>query len=277
MLFICVAPHIKSKGFPIGGLLLSKNIILFTRIASRTKSKGAPDRRSLTQQFFFIFFTRVAPCIKSKGLPLGGPLLNKKIILFTCVAPCTKSKGLPIGGLLLSKKFILFICVAPCTKSKGLPIGGLLLSKKFILFTRVSSRIKSKGALDRCFTHLLLLPARTSPRTKSKWHHRFVLQIYYFINQVHGPEILAPGTSEVLVITNTPKKHPEEANQMLDLIGSSMRSHEDEGNNGVIDPDQWFKILLVYSCYQYTRSSSSMQKQKITKPWGCCCHRTLQD
>jgi hypothetical protein len=41
-----------------------------------------------------------------------------------------------------------------------------------------------------------------------------------------------------------------------------MRSHQDEGNSGVIDPDQWFKILLVYGCYQYTRSSSSMQKKK---------------
>jgi hypothetical protein len=25
------------------------------------------------------------------------------------------------------------------------------------------------------------------------------------------------------------------------------------------------KILLIYSCYQYTRSSSSMQNKKITK------------
>jgi hypothetical protein len=94
----------------------------------------------------------------------------------------------------------------------------------------------------------------------------YVLQIYYFINQVHRPEILAPGTSEVLVITNTPKKHPGEANRMLDLIDSLTRSYQDEGNSGVIDPDRWFKILLVYSCYQYKRSSSSMQKKKITKP-----------
>jgi hypothetical protein len=28
---------------------------------------------------------------------------------------------------------------------------------------------------------------------------------------VHRSETLAPGTSEVLVIINTPKKHPEEA------------------------------------------------------------------
>jgi hypothetical protein len=48
--------------------------------------------------------------------------------------------------------------------------------------------------------------------------------------------ILAPGISKVLVITNTPKKHPEEAKRMLDLIDSSMRSHQNEGNSGIIDP-----------------------------------------
>jgi hypothetical protein len=43
------------------------------------------------------------------------------------------------------------------------------------------------------------------------------------------------GTFEVLIITNTPKKHPEEAERRLDLINSSMRSHQDEGNSGIID------------------------------------------
>jgi hypothetical protein len=39
----------------------------------------------------------------------------------------------------------------------------------------------------------------------------------------------SPGTSEVLIITNTPKKHPEEVEQRLDPIDSSTRSHQDEG------------------------------------------------
>jgi hypothetical protein len=39
-----------------------------------------------------------------------------------------------------------------------------------------------------------------------------------------------------LVITSTPKKHPEEAEQMLDPIDSSTKSHQDEGNSGIIDP-----------------------------------------
>jgi hypothetical protein len=44
------------------------------------------------------------------------------------------------------------------------------------------------------------------------------------------------GTSEVSIITNTPKKHPEEAERRLDLIYSSMRSHQGEGNSEIIDP-----------------------------------------
>jgi hypothetical protein len=107
---------------------------------------------------------------------------------------------------------MIFTRVAPCIKSNVLPIDGPLLRKKVMLFTRVPPRTKSKGAPDQRSTHLLLLSACASPRTKSKGLYRYVLQIYYFINQVHGPEILAPGTSEVLVITNTPKKHPGEAN-----------------------------------------------------------------
>jgi hypothetical protein len=172
---------------------------------------------------------------------------------------------------------MLFTYVALRIKNKGLLIGGHLLSKRLMLFTRVAPHTKSKGAIDQRSIHLLLLSARASPRTKRKGLHRYVLQIYYFINQVHRLEILAPGTSEVLIITNTRKKHLGEANRMLDLIDSSTRSHQDKGNSRVIDPDQWFKILLVHSCYQYTRSSSSMQKKKITKPWGCHCHRTRQD
>jgi hypothetical protein len=55
MLFTRVAPRTKSKGLPIGGLLLSKK---------------------------FILFTCVAPCTKSKGLPIGGLLLSKKNYTF---------------------------------------------------------------------------------------------------------------------------------------------------------------------------------------------------
>jgi hypothetical protein len=53
-----------------------------------------------------------------------------------------------------------------------------------MLFTRVAPRTKSNGAPGQHSTHLPLLLARASPRTKSKGLHRYVLQIYYFINQV---------------------------------------------------------------------------------------------
>jgi hypothetical protein len=53
-----------------------------------------------------------------------------------------------------------------------------------MLFTRVAPRTKSKGAPDQRSTHLLLLLARAWSRTKSKRLHMYVLQIYYFINQV---------------------------------------------------------------------------------------------
>jgi hypothetical protein len=79
---------------------------------------------------------------------------------------------------------MFFTRVAPRTKSNELWIGGPLLNKTFMLFTRVAPRTKSKGAPDQRSTHLLLLSARASSCTKSKGLHRYVLQIYYFINQV---------------------------------------------------------------------------------------------
>jgi hypothetical protein len=71
----------KSKRFPIGGPLLSKNIILFTRIASRTKSKGAPDRRSHTQQFFYTFYTR-STVYKKQEPPDRRSLTQQKKLCF---------------------------------------------------------------------------------------------------------------------------------------------------------------------------------------------------
>jgi hypothetical protein len=104
-------------------------------------------------------------------------------MFFTRVAPRTKSQGVLIGGPLLSKKLMFSTRVAPRTKSQGLSIGGPLLSKNFMLFTRVAPRTKSNGALDQRSTDLLLLLAHASSRTKIKGLHRYVLQVYYFINQ----------------------------------------------------------------------------------------------
>jgi hypothetical protein len=69
-------------------------------------------------------------------------------------------------------------------KKREAPDRWSLTQKKLMLFTRVAPRTKSEGAPDQRSTHLLLLSARASPRTKSKGLHRYVLLIYYFINQV---------------------------------------------------------------------------------------------
>jgi hypothetical protein len=84
---------------------------------------------------------------------------------------------------LTQQKLMFFTRVAPRTKSKG--ALDRQSTHLLLLSARVSPRTKRKGAPDRCFTHLLLLlSARASPRTKSKGLHRYVLQIYYVINQV---------------------------------------------------------------------------------------------
>jgi hypothetical protein len=70
------------------------------------------------------------------------------------------------------------------TNAYKLARGSWLTSLTIILFTRIAPHTKSKGAPDQRSTHLLLLSACASPRTKSKWLYRYVLQIYYFINQV---------------------------------------------------------------------------------------------
>jgi rRNA pseudouridine-1189 N-methylase Emg1 (Nep1/Mra1 family) len=64
--------------------------------------------------------------------------------------------------------------------SQGLQID---IPNHHTFYTR-STAYKKKGAPDQRSTHLLLLLACASPRTKSKGLQRYVLQIYYFINQV---------------------------------------------------------------------------------------------
>jgi hypothetical protein len=220
MLFTCVAPRTKSKGLPIGGPLLSKKLMLFTRVAPHTKSKGLSIGGLLLSKKLMLF-TCVAPRTKSKGLLIGGPLLSKKLMFLTRVTPRTKSKGLPIGGPVFSeKKSMFFTCVAPRTKTKGLPIDGphifyyfqhvlhrvqkvrgsrLTVHTSSITFSTRFAAYKKQGAPDWRYTHLLLLSARASPRTKSKGLHRYVLQICYFINQVSKKKLQISGSHHPLV------------------------------------------------------------------------------
>jgi hypothetical protein len=53
-----------------------------------------------------------------------------------------------------------------------------------ITFTTHNTTYKKQGTLDRCSIYFLLLSARASPHTKSKGLYRYVLHIYYLINQV---------------------------------------------------------------------------------------------
>jgi hypothetical protein len=94
----------------------------------------------------------------------------------------TNTYKLVRGSWLTSLTITLFTRATPRTKSKGAP--DQRSTHLLLLSARASLRIKSKGALNQCSTHLLLLSARASPRKKSKGLHRYVLQIYYFINQV---------------------------------------------------------------------------------------------
>jgi hypothetical protein len=77
MPFTRVTPHTKSKGLPIGGPLLSKKTYAFYTRSITYKKQGAPNQWSLTQKKLMLF-TRIAPRTKSKGLLIDGPLSNEK-------------------------------------------------------------------------------------------------------------------------------------------------------------------------------------------------------
>jgi hypothetical protein len=178
-----------------------------------------------------MLFTLVAPRTKSKGLLIGGPLSREKFMLFTRVAPHTKSKGLPIGCSSLSKKTYDFYMRSTTYKKQGAPDRrSLTQQKRELAFYTRSTAYKKQGSPDRHSTHLLLLSARASSRTKSKGLRRYVLQIYYFNNQVCKSFCSLAG---VII----PLCHP---------------------NNKPSDPDRRFNILLIYNCYQYTRSKGHL-------------------
>jgi hypothetical protein len=127
-----------------------------------------------------------------------------------------------------AKKTYAFYTCNTTYKKQGAPDRRSLTQRKTYVFYTLSTVYKKQGAPDRHSTHLLLLLARVSPRTKSKGLHSYVLQIYYFINQVSRSFCSSAG---VII----PLYHP---------------------NNKPSDPDRRFNILIVYNCYQYTRMKS---------------------
>jgi hypothetical protein len=107
-----------------------------------------------------------------------------------------------------------------------------------------------QGAPDRCSTHLLLLSARASPRTKSKWTLDRRSTHLLLLSVRASPCTKSKGVSD---------------RRSTHLLLLSARASPRTKSKG------------LHSYYQYTRSSSSMQKKKVTKPWSCRYHRTRQD
>jgi hypothetical protein len=186
-------------------------------------------------------------------------------MLFTCVAPRTKSKGLLIGGPLFSKTLILFTRIAPIQKVRGSRSAVPYSAKNNknrgkACFYTCSTVYKKQGAPDRWSPHLLLLSARVLPHTKSKVLHRYVLQICYSINQVSIFFADRRESSSLSIIKTISHQIPIDGSIYFLYIN-------------VIYIQEVRDIYL----YLDASSSSNMQKKKITKPWGCRCHRTRQD
>jgi hypothetical protein len=92
----------------------AKKLMLFTHVALRTKSKGAPD------QYFthlLLLSARASPRTKSKGLLIGGHLLSKKTYAFYTRSTTYKSKGAPDQRS--THLLLLSTHASPRTKSKG--------------------------------------------------------------------------------------------------------------------------------------------------------------
>jgi hypothetical protein len=76
-----------------------------------------------------------------------------------------------------------------------------------------------------------------------------------------------------MVITNTPKKLPQKAERKLDPINSSTRSHQDEGNNEIIDSIDSASDYLSdqLNFFQSTQIKTKIMKYiKFTSYQGNC-------
>jgi hypothetical protein len=143
--------------------------------AIRTTSETLLKIRGVSETEQVMFFTRVAPRTKSKGLPIGGPLHSKKYVFYTR-STAYKKQGASNRRSLTQQKIILFTCVVLHTKINGLPIGGPLLSKN-LCFYMYSSAYKKQEAPDRrsLTQQKCMLFTCIAPRIKSKRLHRYVL------------------------------------------------------------------------------------------------------
>jgi hypothetical protein len=156
------------------------------------------------------------------------PYSEKKLRLFTGVAPHTKSKGSQWAVTYSVKTYAFYTC-STVYKKQGAPHQRSLIQQKLMLFTRVVPRTKSKG-----------LPI-DAPHNFYYFHHalRRVQKERGSIGMCSKVIILLIKFSKVLQFSGC--HHP--------FVSSKHKSS---------DPDRWFNILLVYSCYQYIRSKGHL-------------------
>jgi hypothetical protein len=97
ILFTCVSPRTKVRCSQ-SVVPYSIKIYAFYMCSTAYKKQGALDQWSLTQQKLMLF-TRIAPRTKNKGLSIGGPLLSKNLYFLHVYHRVQKAKGLPINAL----------------------------------------------------------------------------------------------------------------------------------------------------------------------------------
>jgi hypothetical protein len=127
ILFICVAPHKKSKGLPIDVTFYSYT---FYMCSAAYKKQGASDRCPILLLYFLHVQHRVQ---KVRGSRL---MSRSTLILFTCVVPLIKIKGLlNRTSLYFSYTFIINVWKAQDTyiyKSNICQVFSKIISLFFI-------------------------------------------------------------------------------------------------------------------------------------------------
>jgi hypothetical protein len=121
-LFTCVAPHTKSKGLPIGGPLLSRNLGFLDAYHRIQKARGSQSAVPYSAKTYAFYMRSTA--YKKQGAPYRQSLTQQKLMLFTCVASHTKSKGLLIGGPLFSRNLCFLHVYHRVQKARGLLIDA---------------------------------------------------------------------------------------------------------------------------------------------------------
>jgi hypothetical protein len=161
-----------------------------------------------------------------------------------------------------SEKTYAFYTCSTAYKKQRAPDRRSLIQrkKKSLLFTHVAPRIKSKRFLIGA-PHIL----------------------YYFqhaLHRVHKARgFLCMRSRFIILLIKFPEAFAAQ------LVSSSLCIIQTISHQIPIGGSIYFLYTIIINIrevrdiylYLSESSSSSMQKKKITEPWGCCCHRTRQD